>query len=234
MRPDGRAPDQLRPITIKLSPLAYPEGSALIQAGQTWVLCTATIQESQPRWRQEGQKGWITAEYAMLPRATQTRIPRNHTEGGRAQEIRRLIGRSLRQAVDLDSLGPRTLTIDCDVLQADGGTRTAAITGGYVALALALRKLIAAGTLPPETLRPPLAAVSVGLIEGEPRLDLNYAEDSTAEVDLNIVMNAAGDFIEIQGTAESRPLSRPLLADMLDLAAIGVTQLIAAQREALS
>jgi len=234
MRSDGRTPDQLRPVIIETTPIQYPEGSALIRLGQTWVLCAASIQESVPDWRAGSGKGWLTAEYALLPRSTRTRVSRDHRKGGRAQEIRRLIGRSLRRAVDLSLLGERSLIIDCDVLQADGGTRTAAINGGYVAAALAIQHLIQAGTVPPETLKPPIAAISVGLIEGVPLLDLNYAEDSTAQVDLNVVMDAEGRFIEVQGTAEGDPIPRSALNALLDLAVPGIETMVRKQKEALA
>ncbi len=237
MRIDGRQPDQLRPVTITPGYVIYPEGSALITAGDTRVLCNATIEENVPRWMdlQRLSGGWITAEYAMLPRSTQTRSPREApNSGGRSAEIRRLIGRSLRAAVDLDKLGRRTLTIDCDVIQADGGTRTAAITGGYVALAIALDKLIQAGSIPPETLKSPIAAVSAGVVNGLAMLDLCYTEDSLAQVDVNVVMNARGEFIEVQGTAEGAPFDRQLLDAMLDLATAGIQQLLEIQKGTLN
>jgi ribonuclease PH len=233
-RPDGRRPDELRPTEITTGFQRYAEGSALIKTGETWVLCAASLSETVPPFLQGRGTGWITAEYAMLPRATHTRSERGG--GGRAREIQRLIGRALRAAVDLDALGPRTLTVDCDVLQADGGTRTAAITGAWVAIALALRRLVAAGQLASveAVLREPVAAVSVGVIDGEIRLDLPYAEDSRAEVDLNVVMTAAGSLIEVQGTAEGRPFGRPALDHMLDLATAGITELCRQQRSALA
>lgn len=234
MRPDGRTPHAIRPMTIALSPVRYPEGSALIRLGDTHVLCAVTVQEGVPAWRRHSGKGWLTAEYALLPRSTHTRTRRDHISGGRAQEIRRLIGRSLRRAVDLDLLGERTLTVDCDVLQADGGTRTASINGGYVAVALAVRRLIDDGLVPPETLLPPIAAISVGLVAGEPRVDLAYAEDANAEMDLNVVMNAGGHFIEVQGTAEGAPIPRATLDELLDHATLGVQAVIAIQREVLA
>ena len=236
MRIDGRKPDQLR--TVKITPgfVPYPEGSALIEFGETKVLCNVTVEEGVPRWMQVQGKvgGWVTAEYAMLPRATQQRTPREtHGLGGRTQEIRRLIGRSLRAAVDLDRLGRFTCTVDCDVLQADGGTRTAAITGGYVALRIALQKLIDQGLTPPEALGPAVAAISVGVVDGAPVLDLCYTEDSRAEVDFNVVMDEKGRFIEVQGTAEGEPFSRPILERLLDLAHQGIEELLSAQREVL-
>jgi ribonuclease PH len=198
------------------------------------VLCNLTLQEGVPRWLAGSGQGWLTAEYALLPRSTHTRTPReNGLTGGRTQEIRRFIGRSLRAGLDLARLGERTLILDCDVLQADGGTRTAAVTGGYVALALALRRLAARGVVPPDLIRTPIAAVSVGVVQGEVRLDLCYEEDSQAEVDLNVVMTGDGRFVEVQGTAEGAPFSRNRLLQMLDLARRGIATLIAAQEEAL-
>lgn len=236
MRTDGRQTDQLRPVKLELGYTRYAEGSVLISQGNTVVLCNATVDERLPPWmiKENGNRGWVTGEYAMLPRATHTRTQRETTPQPRTQEIRRLIGRSLRAAVNLDLLGRRQIIVDCDVLQADGGTRTASITGGYVALALALRKLIAAGTVPPETLLAPVAAVSVGVIDGEPLLDLCYEEDLRAEVDMNIVMDSAGRYVEVQGTAEHRPFDRATLNRLLDLAAGGIGDLLAAQREALA
>ena len=203
--------------------------------GGTRVLCNASVERHVPDWMAGRGSGWVTAEYALLPRSTHTRTPRE-TRGlrSRTQEIRRLIGRSLRAAVDLDLLGERMMIVDCDVLQADGGTRTAAVTGGYVALALALRRLVHKGVVPPETLRPPIAAVSAGMVEGEPRLDLCYAEDHAADVDLNVVMTADGRLVEVQGTAEGIPFGREALDDLLGLASMGIARLIQHQREALA
>jgi len=234
MRSDGRAYDALRPVTIVPGYLDYAEGSALITCGRTRVLCAASIEESVPPWMQGRGTGWVTGEYAMLPCATHTRTPRE-TKGlsGRTQEIQRLIGRSLRAAVDLRVLGERMVIVDCDVLQADGGTRTASTTGGLVALYLALRRLVAAGTVPEAVFDSPVAAVSVGIVGGDPLMDLCYDEDSHAEVDFNVVMNAAGELIEVQGTAEGHPFSRERLGQLLDLAQRGIEQLIALQREAL-
>ncbi len=236
MRNDGRRVNELRPVKLALGYTRYAEGSVLITQGNTVVLCNATVDDRLPPWmaKEESERGWVTAEYAMLPRATHTRSPRETTPQARTQEIRRLIGRSLRAAVNLDLLGKRQIIVDCDVLQADGGTRTAAVTGGYVALALALRRLIAAGMVPPEVLLAPVAAVSVGVVDGEPLLDLAYDEDLRAEVDMNVVMNAAGLYVEIQGTAEHRPFDRAMLNRLLDLAAGGIGALLAAQREALA
>lgn len=233
MRPDGRANAELRPLSFELSPTKYAEGSTIVRMGETHVLCAVTVERGVPRWRRGQGKGWLTAEYALMPRSTQTRTPRTHIEGGRAQEIRRLIGRSLRRAVDFELLGEMTLIVDCDVMQADGGTRTAAINGGYVAVALALKSLIASDDLPPGVLRRPTGAISVGIVEDEPRLDLAYAEDVNAEMDLNVVMDAAGRFVEVQGTAEAEPVPRTRLDVLLDLAAEGIEMVIRSQREVL-
>ena len=231
-RLDGRNPNQLRQISFVPNFVQYPEGSVLVTWGNTRVLCNLTLQEGVPNWRAGTHQGWMTAEYALLPRSTHTRTSRE-TNGlkGRTQEIRRLIGRSLRMAVDLNLIGERTLLLDCDVIQADGGTRVASITGGYLALALALRPLIKAGTIPASALRPPIAAVSVGIIDRLPVLDLNYQEDSQAEVDLNIVMTADEKFIEVQGTAEGDPFSQHALDEMLTLAKQGIQQIIALQTD---
>jgi len=235
-RVDGRTVDELRPVTITPDYVAYPEGSVLIAVGETRVLCNVTVEESVPGWmRAQGiEGGWLTAEYALLPRSTHHRTPRE-TSGlrGRTQEIRRLIGRSLRAAVDLEKLGERTCIVDCDVIQADGGTRTAAITGGYVALAIALGKLIRGGLLPAEVLETAIAAVSVGVVSDQPVLDLCYEEDSIAGVDVNVVMNAAGEFIEVQGTAEGGPFSRATLDELLNLAREGIDKLLAIQQAVL-
>ena len=229
-RPDGRRPDELRPIEITTGFQPHAEGSALVKCGQTWVLCAASVDEKIPPFVKQGE-GWVTAEYAMLPRSTNTRAGRQG--GGRGQEIQRLIGRSLRAAVDLPKLGPRTITLDCDVLNADGGTRTASITGAWVALALAVRGLEKKGLIAPGTvLGPAVAAISVGIVGGEPRLDLAYAEDAKADVDMNVVMTG-GQLIELQGTAERAPFSRPELDTMLALAERGITQLLGAQAGAL-
>ena len=235
MRPDGRAPDELRPTRFLLDYVVYPEGSVLIEMGETRVLCNVTLSEALPHWRQGGRAGWLTAEYAMLPRSTHVRTPRE-TAGfrGRTQEIRRMIGRGLRAAVDLEKLGPRQLIVDCDVLQADGGTRSAAVTGGYVAVALALRRLAQQGVVTPDALLQEVGAISVGIVGGEPRLDLCYAEDSLADVDLNVIANADGAFIELQGTAEGRAFDRATLDRLLDLARDGIEQLMVLQRAALS
>ncbi len=234
LRPDGRRPDELRPVRFLLDYVEHAEGSVLVEMGRTRVLCNLTLQEGVPAWLAGSGRGWLTAEYALLPRSTHTRTPREAARGGRAQEIRRFIGRSLRMAVDLERLGERTLILDCDVIQADGGTRTAAVTGGFVALALALRRLANAGDLPPDLIRFPVAAVSVGVVHGEVRLDLCYEEDYEAEVDLNVVMTGEGEIVEVQGTAERAPFSRPVLDEMLTLAQRGIERLLALQREALS
>ncbi|MAT42682.1 MAG: ribonuclease PH [Anaerolineaceae bacterium] len=229
-----RSAAELRPVSFTPNYILYPEGSVLIKMGNTHVLCNATIEETVPDWMKGKGKGWITAEYAMLPRATHTRSKRE-TNGpsSRSQEIKRLIGRSLRAAFDLNALGERTIILDCDVLQADGGTRTASITGGYVAVAMALKKLITNGTLSPQVIRTAVAAVSVGLYEGTPYLDLCYQEDSRADVDMNIVMNARGEFIELQGTAEGSAFTRLQMNQMLDLAEAGIKELLQHQINAL-
>jgi ribonuclease PH len=231
VRPDGRQNDQLRSITITPDWLKDPEGSALIRAGDTWVVCTASVEEKVPPFMKDSGKGWVTGEYAMLPRSTNTRSGRN--PGGRGKEIERLIGRALRAAVDMRALGPRTITIDCDVLQADGGTRTASITGGWVALALACRRLQQRGLIQASPLRGALAAVSVGIIGGEARLDLPYVEDSKAETDMNVVMLEGDRIVEIQGTAEDGTFDRKQLDRLVDLATKGIRELYAAQKLAL-
>lgn len=233
MRFDGRATDEMRPVVITPGYLDHPEGSALIEVGRTRIICTATVEERVPLWLRDRGQGWVTAEYGMLPRATHERT-RRETRGprDRTQEIRRLIGRSLRGGVDLHLLGERTVTIDCDVIQADGGTRTASITGGYVALAIALRKLIKGGLLAPRVLRAPVAAISVGVVQNEVLLDLNYQEDSQAQVDFNVVMNGAQEYVEIQGTAEDGSFSRSTMEELLKLAEEGITELLKLQREA--
>ena len=232
MRADGRRPDELRAVSIETGYLKDPEGSALIRAGQTWVLCTASVEERVPPFLKDSGKGWVTAEYAMLPRATTTRSGRG--TNGRAKEIERLIGRSLRACIDLKQLGQRTITIDCDVLQADGGTRTAAITGGYVALALAVEILRQKKLLSRQPLRSPVAAVSVGIVDGEARLDLPYVEDSVAEVDMNVVMTGEGSLVEVQGTAEQGVFSRAQMNRMMDLAELGISQLVKLQLQAIT
>lgn len=235
MRLDGRRTDELRPVKLEIGYTRWAEGSVLVTQGETVVLCNATIDEQLPPWmlRAHEERGWVAAEYAMLPRSTLIRTQRETTPQPRTQEIRRLIGRSLRAAVNLELLGKRQIIVDCDVLQADGGTRTVAVTGGYVALALALRKLITGGYAPPAALLAPVAAVSVGVVDGEPLLDLCYDEDLRADTDMNVVMNRDGRFIEVQGTAERQPFDRPMLNRLLDLAAGGIGNLLRIQGEAL-
>lgn len=233
-RLDGRAPDQLRPVEIVTNVQKYAEGSVLIKFGNTHVLCSASIEAGVPPWLKGRGKGWLTAEYSLLPRATHTRTRRERNgAGGRTQEIQRLIGRSLRAAIDLQLLGERTITLDCDVLQADGGTRTAAITGAYVALAYALETLVKDGSLTASPLVTQIAAISVGIVDGEPLLDLTYAEDSTAAVDCNIVQTGSGAFVEVQGTAEGQPFDRQQMDQMLDLGSKGIRELLTLQRTRL-
>ena len=237
-RPDGRPPHQLRPLRFQNHIAPYATGSTLIEWGNTRVICGVTVEESVPRWMKEQNisGGWVTAEYSMLPYSTLQRKARDSTKGkveGRTQEIQRLIGRAMRATVDLEKLGPRTLWVDCDVLQADGGTRTAAISGGYVALALALRGLVAGGKLPVNPLLHAVAAVSVGIVNGQPLLDLCYVEDAAASVDFNLVMNSAGEFIELQGMGEESTFTETQLAALLSLGKAGVRQLLAAQQKAL-
>ncbi len=232
-RKDGRSLDQLRPVSIVPDYVEFPEGSVLISIGKTRVLCNVSVENFVPAWMEkEGStKGWITAEYSLLPRSTSTRVKRE-TKGlsGRTQEIKRIIGRSLRAAFNLDLLGNRTLIVDCDVIQADGGTRTAAITGGYAALSIAIKKLVLMDEIPPEVFISPIAAISVGLIDGQPMLDLDYSEDSRAEADLNIVMNMDGEYIEVQGTGEGATFSRELLNDLLDISTKGINDLFKYQQ----
>ena len=236
-RPDGRRPDQLREVIITRKWLDHAEGSVLVEFGSTRVLCAASVLEDVPRWRRGGGLGWVTAEYAMLPRSTNTRSDRESVRGrvgGRTHEISRLVGRSLRACIDLKALGENSIMIDCDVLQADGGTRTAAITGGYVALADAVGWLKARKRCKGDPLAGSVAAVSVGIIDGEPRLDLCYVEDVAAETDMNVVCTGGGDFVEVQGTAEREPFDRKLLDQLLDLATAGCADLTRLQRDALS
>ncbi len=234
-RPDGRSPDQLRPVQFQRNFTKYSAGSVLACCGDTQVICTVSVQSGVPRWLADSGQGWLTAEYRMMPGATPDRQLRETFKlSGRTQEIQRLIGRSLRAAVDLRGLGERTLTIDADVLQADAGTRTTAITGCYVALVDALQSLVAAGELATLPIASPVAAVSVGLIEGAAYLDLNYPEDVAADVDFNVVMNGEGNLIEVQGTAESGSYSRSQLNALLDLAEKGIGELMAAQAAALT
>lgn len=236
MRNDGRNPQDLRPLSIEVDAMPYAEGSALIAAGDTRVLCSASVEERVPPFLKGTGKGWVTAEYGMLPRSTLTRKERDGKRGrvdGRGQEIQRLIGRSLRAAIDMKVLGERTITVDCDVIQADGGTRTASITGGYVALARAISRLVAAGAVERDPLIQQVAAVSVGIVAGEPLLDLCYIEDSRADTDMNCVGTLDGSFIELQGTAEAAPFSRRELDALLELATTGLTHLFAAQTSAI-
>ncbi|HHL39755.1 MAG TPA: ribonuclease PH [Deltaproteobacteria bacterium] len=238
-RIDSRAADELRPVRITRDFLKSADGSVLMEMGDTKVICTVTVEETVPAFLAGGDQGWITAEYSMLPRSSARRIPRESVRGrvsGRTHEIQRLIGRSLRAVVDLARLGPRTLIVDCDVLQADGGTRTASITGAYVALAETVGSLMETGVIAagPSPILDSVAAVSVGIVRGEYLLDLNYEEDSAADVDMNVVMTASGRFIEVQGTAETEPFTRDEMDSLLDLAAKGVAELSELQRAALA
>ncbi|MCT9929139.1 ribonuclease PH [Planotetraspora sp. A-T 1434] len=236
-RADGRRPDQLRPVTITRNWLAHAEGSVLVEFGGTKVLCAATVESGVPRWRKGSGLGWVTAEYAMLPRSTNTRSDRESVRGkigGRTHEISRLIGRSLRACVDYKALGENSILLDCDVLQADGGTRTAAITGAYVALADAVAWMRQRKMCPGDPLMDSVAAVSVGVVGSEPLLDLCYTEDVKAETDMNVVMTGRGDFVEVQGTAEGAPFDRATLNGLLDLAAAGCAELTRLQAEALA
>jgi ribonuclease PH len=235
-RNDNRAPDQMRPVNIVPDFISTAEGSALIEIGNTRVICTATVEESVPQFLKGAGKGWVTSEYGMLPRSTLTRTAREATRGrqsGRSLEIQRLIGRSLRAVVDLQRLGERTIWVDCDVIQADGGTRTASITGSFVALGLALDKLVDAGTLTAAPLRDFVAATSVGVVDGQPLLDLNYEEDSRAEVDMNFVLTGGKKIVEIQATAEQHPFDDAQLQRLMELARKGVESLIAKQQALL-
>ncbi len=236
MRVDGRSPEQLRPVTILTGVSKHAHGSALIEMGETKVLCTATIEDSVPQFLRDTGRGWVTAEYGMLPAASRPRIPREASRGrvaGRTHEIQRLIGRSLRAVTDMTLLGERTVWVDCDVIQADGGTRTASITGAYVALALAFDALQREGVLLAPPLTGSVAAVSVGIVQGEALLDLCYAEDTAAEVDMNFVMTGDGKYVEVQGTAESKPFTRADLDRLADLAWTGIRKLTHMQRKAL-
>jgi len=235
MRPSGRAADELRPIRLTRRFTKHAEGSVLVAFGDTQVICTASVEERVPRFLKGSGQGWVTAEYGMLPRSTGERMNREAArggQGGRTMEIQRLIGRSLRAVVDLEALGERTITLDCDVIQADGGTRTASITGGFVALADAIDHLLEQGQLKHNPLRAAVASVSVGIYRGVPVLDLDYPEDSTAETDMNVVMNDQGQFIEIQGTAEGKCFGEQELQAMLELAKSGIARLFEAQRAA--
>jgi ribonuclease PH len=236
-RPSGRRADELRPVRFTLGAQRHAEGSVLVEFGDTRVLCAATVEDRVPPFLKGSGQGWVTAEYGMLPRATHTRSQREAArgrQGGRTLEIQRLIGRSLRAVMDLKALGERTITLDCDVLQADGGTRTAAVTGGYVALVSAIRRLRKSGQVAADPLHGQVAAVSVGIWRGRPVLDLDYAEDFEAETDMNVVMNDAGAFVELQGTAEGHAFRRDELDTLLDLAAGGIAGLMALQQAALA
>jgi len=235
MRPSQRQSDELRPLSLTRGYTAHAEGSVLIQVGQTRVLCTASVETSVPPFLRGKGQGWVTAEYGMLPRATHTRSAREAAKGkqtGRTQEIQRLIGRSLRAVTDLAALGERQITLDCDVLQADGGTRCAAITGAWVALHDACAKLVAEGVLPSNPVRDHVAAISVGIVNGQPVLDLDYAEDSNCDTDMNVIMTGSGGIVEIQGTAEGTPFSRDELNALVNLADAGIRDLVAAQKQA--
>lgn len=236
MRPSGRQPDQLREISFTRHFTQHAEGSVLVAFGETKVICTASVDERLPRWMKDQNRGWVTAEYGMLPRSTNSRMGREAArgkQGGRTMEIQRLIGRSLRAAIDLERLGQHMITLDCDVIQADGGTRTASISGAYVALMDAINGLIKEDKLSESPIIQPIASVSVGIYQGTPVLDLDYAEDSSAETDMNVVMNADGQFIEVQGTAEAAPFSGDEMNAMLALAQKGISEIIDAQSLAL-
>ena len=236
-RVDGRTPEQLRPVTMTPNFMPNAEGSCLIEFGDTKVICTATVEDSVPRWMQGRGTGWLTSEYSMLPRSTSERVPREVNKGrpsGRTQEIQRLIGRSLRAVADMQAMGERTIWLDCDVLQADGGTRTASITGAYVATALAFERLVERGDMKKLPLTDSVSAISVGIIDGTPCVDLNYAEDSTAQVDMNVVMTGAGKMVEVQGTAEHGAFERTELDTMLDLATKAIVDLTAKQEEVIA
>jgi len=237
MRNDGRAPTQMRPIQITPNFIQSAEGSVLIEIGRTRVICTASVEEVVPPFLRNSGKGWVTSEYSMIPRATSTRTARESSTGkrsGRTLEIQRLIGRSLRTAIDMDRIGERTIWLDCDVIEADGGTRTASITGSFIALRLAVDGLIRSGKLTQNPMRGFVAAVSVGIVGGVPLLDLNYSEDSTADVDFNLVMTDKGEFVEIQGTAERNPFDDAALAQLLTLGRSGILELIGHQRRVLA
>ncbi|HET9070985.1 MAG TPA: ribonuclease PH [Acidimicrobiales bacterium] len=236
-RLDGRAPDELRPLELTRDYTTFAAGSVLIRVGRTVVLCTASVADDVPRWMRGTGRGWVTAEYSMLPGASAERVDREAARGrqsGRTQEIQRLIGRSLRAVTDLPAMGEVQITVDCDVLQADGGTRTASVCGGYIALHDACSRLVATGRMRTHPLREAAAAVSVGVVDGEARLDLAYEEDSRAEVDMNVVMTASGRFVEVQGTAEGEPFARSELDALLELAGVGIGRLLDAQAMVLS
>jgi ribonuclease PH len=237
MRPSNRAPDEMRPVTLTRNYTMHAEGSVLIEFGNTRVLCTASVEDRVPGFLRGTGQGWVTAEYGMLPRSTSSRMGREAArgkQGGRTMEIQRLIGRSLRAVIDMEKLGERSITIDCDVIQADGGTRTASITGGYVALADAVNKLVSDGTLEQTPLTGSVASISVGIYKGTAVLDLDYPEDSNAETDMNVVMNSSGHFIEVQGTAEGHPFTEDEMHRMLGLAKKGISELCDRQRAALA
>jgi ribonuclease PH len=237
MRTDGRAANQLRPVRITPGFISQAEGSVLIEVGRTRVICTATVEEAVPAFLRGSGKGWITSEYSMIPRATNTRTPRESTLGkksGRTQEIQRLIGRALRASIALEKLGERQIWIDCDVIEADGGTRTASITGAFVAMSIAINRLVASGKLTGTPVRSHVAAVSVGVIKGVPMLDLDYPEDSTADVDFNVVMTDRDEFVEIQGTAERFPFSSAALEKLLSLGRQGIAELVDLQKKILN
>ena len=237
MRPSGRAPGQMRAVSFTRHFTRHAEGSVLVSFGDTRVICTASVDNSQPRWMRDNNRGWVTAEYGMLPRSTHERMSREAArgkQGGRTMEIQRLIGRALRAAVDLEKLGPRTITLDCDVIQADGGTRTASISGAFVALRDAVGQLLEEGILDANPIIQNVASVSVGIYEGTPVLDLDYAEDSSADTDMNVVMDASGRFIEVQGTAEATPFSLGEMNAMLALAENGIREIITAQDAAFA
>ena len=236
-RNDGRSPNQMRPVSIKKNFIKHAEGSVLIEIGNTRVICTASIEEKVPHFLRDSNQGWVTAEYSMLPRSTHTRTPRESTRGkvsGRTQEIQRLIGRSLRSVIDLKKLGERTVWVDCDVIQADGGTRTASITGAWVALQIATNGLLRSGALGKDPITGSIAAISCGLYDGAAVLDLDYSEDSNAEADANFVLTGEGGIVEIQGTAEKDPFSEMAFLELLELAKKGVGELTTAQRMALA
>jgi len=237
MRPSGRAPDELRPVSFQRHFTKHAEGAVLVAFGDTRVICTASVEDRVPLFLKGTGRGWVTAEYGMLPRSTGTRMRREASggrQGGRTMEIQRLIGRALRAAIDLQALGERTITLDCDVIQADGGTRTAAISGAYVALVDAAQAMLKSGALERHLVHGAVGAVSVGIYQGQPVLDLDYAEDAQAEADMNVVMNEAGAFIEVQGTAEGHAFHMNELQRMLELARHGIAQIIERQREALA
>ena len=232
-RADGRALDQLRPVTVTRDYLKHPEGSVLVEFGDTKVICTASVEEKVPPFLKGQGQGWVTAEYAMLPRSTNTRSPReNRGPSGRSQEIQRLVGRALRAVIERGKMGERTVWVDCDVIQADGGTRTAAITGGFIAVADALARVPALASA--TVVRDCVGAISVGVVAGQPVLDLNYVEDSSADVDMNVVMTGTGEFVEVQGTAEQAPFDRARLDALLALAERGIRRLVALQKQALA